>query len=155
MQNKQKMRKVERGAAAVELALLAPFLGFLMLVAAELGWLMASSVMVMNAASSGARFFANQRGTPTPYTDTNTQIKASSAYLNASSLSFSASVGNTSCSADDTCALDLSNGVKNGAVTSASVTVIYPYQPLTHGSLFGLTNAFPKSLSATAVERVL
>ena len=67
---RQGIRKMERGAAAVELALLFPFLISLSVIAAELGWLMANSVMLMNAASSGLRFFASQRGALLPYTNT-------------------------------------------------------------------------------------
>lgn len=148
MPSKRGSGKTQNGAAAIELALLSPFIILLLLVAAEYGWLMANSVMVVNVAASGARFLANQRGSATPYSDTGAQIRASAAYLSASKLSYSVSVGATSCSANDTCALNLNNAVKNGAVTSASVTVSYPYQPLT-----GLTN-LPASLSATVAGRV-
>jgi Flp pilus assembly protein TadG len=144
------MRK-EKGAAAVELALFAPFLILLTMAGAEFGWMTANSVMVMNAASSGARYLASQRGTLTPYTDTNTQIKASASLLAASSLTVQTVVDNVACNANDTCARSLTDAVKNGAVTNARVTVNYTYRSLT-----GLANAFlPQSLSASSSARVL
>lgn len=148
------MRKLQKGIAAVEFSIVAPLLILLLFCLAEFGWLLVNSVMVMNVASSGARFFASQRGTTTPYTDTKTQIQQSAAYLTVANLSYSTSVGNTPCSADATCAVGLNNAVLNGAVTDASVTVTYsPYKPLLVGSFPGITNLLPSSLSFTVVER--
>ncbi|CAJ0822722.1 TadE/TadG family type IV pilus assembly protein [Ralstonia flaminis] len=144
-----------RGTATVEFALLSPFLMLLALGVAEFGWLTINAVMVVNAAASGARFFAGQRGSNTPYSDTSTQIKASAATLKAPNLSYSTYVGSTSCSTDSACALDLNSAVQGGSVTSATVTVTYgPYQPLLGGAFPGVSNLLPKSLSATSVERV-
>ncbi|CAJ0857052.1 hypothetical protein R20233_00464 [Ralstonia sp. LMG 32965] len=143
------------GTATVEFALVSPFLMLLALGVAEFGWLIVNSVMVVNAAAAGARFFAGQRGSNTPYSDTSTQIRASAANLTASKLSYSTYVGSTSCTADSSCALDLNNAVQGGSVTSATVTVTYgPYQPLLGGSFPGVSNLLPKALSATSVERV-
>lgn len=148
------MRKMQKGIAVVEFSLVAPVLVVLLLCLAEFGWLLVNTVMVMNVASSGARFFASQRGTTTPYTDTKTQIQKSAAYLTVANLSYSTSVGNAPCSADATCATDLSNAVLNGAVTNATVRVTYsPYKPLLVGSLPGIKNLLPSSLNFTVVER--
>ncbi|EPX95996.1 MULTISPECIES: TadE/TadG family type IV pilus assembly protein [Ralstonia] len=155
MRSVLRIDRKHRGTATVEFALLSPFLLLLALGVAEFGWLIINSVMVTNVAASGARFFAGQRGTTTPYSDTNTQIKASASSLKPSNLSYATSVGNASCSTDATCALDLNNAVKNGAVTSATVTVTYSaYKPLLAGAFPGVSNLLPQSLSATAVERV-
>lgn len=149
MRGKPSLR--EKGAAAVELALFAPILIMLTMAGAEFGWMTANSVMVMDAAASGARYLASQRGTPTPYTDTNTQIRASASLLPASRLSIQTAVDNVACNANDTCARSLNDAVKNGAVTNVRVTVTYPYQSLT-----GLARGFlPQSLSASSSARVL
>lgn len=148
-------KRESRGTATIEFALLAPFLILLALGVAEFGWLIVNSVMVANAAASGARFFAGQRGSNTPHSDTNTQIQASAANLKTPNLSYSTYVGNASCTTDSSCALDLNNAVQGGSVTSATVTVTYgPYQPLLGGTFPGVSNLLPKSLSATSVERV-
>ena len=111
---------------------------------------MANYVMVTNAASSGARYFAAQRGTATPYTATKTQVVTSAAYLTTGNLSITTYVNGTQCTSDSDCATDLSAA----ANAPATVTVTYSsFSPLFKGKLAGLVG-MPASLNSTMVERV-
>jgi Flp pilus assembly protein TadG len=147
---KARLRHRQRGIAAVEFALLAPPLLVIVLGIAQFGWLLGNYVMVTNAASSGARYFAAQRGSATPYTATKTQVTASAAYLNSGNLSITTYVNGTQCTSDSDCATDLSAA----ANSPATVTVTYSsFSPLFNGSLAGLVG-MPASLNSTMVERV-
>jgi Flp pilus assembly protein TadG len=140
---KATLRHRQSGIAAVEFALLV--LGI-----AQFGWLMANYVMVTNAASSAARYFASQRGTATPYTSTKTQVVTSAAYLATGNLSITTYVNGTQCTSDSDCATDLSAA----ANSPATVTVTYSsFSPLFKGKLAGLVS-MPASLNSTMVERV-
>ena len=143
-------RKRQSGVAAVEFALLAPPLLVIVLGIAQFGWLLGNYVMVSNAASSGARYFAAQRGSSTPYSSTKTQVNASSAYLNSSDLSITTYVNGTQCTSDSDCQTALSAA----ATDPATVTVSYsPFSPIFKGTLAGLVG-MPSSLNSTVVERV-
>jgi hypothetical protein len=100
---KATLRHRQSGIAAVEFALLAPPLLVIVLGIAQFGWLMANYVMVTNAASSAARYFASQRGTATPYTSTKTQVVTSAAYLATGNLSITTYVNGTQCTSDSDC----------------------------------------------------
>jgi Flp pilus assembly protein TadG len=143
-------RQRQRGIAAVEFALLAPPLLVIVLGIAQFGWLLGNYVMVTNAASSGARYFAAQRGTATPYTATKTQVVSSAAYLNSGNLSITTYVNGTQCTSDSDCATALSAA----ASSPATVTVTYSsFSALFKGTLAGLIG-MPGSLNSTMVERV-
>ncbi|MGF7129698.1 Flp pilus assembly protein TadG [Paraburkholderia sp. EB58] len=147
---KATLRHRQSGIAAVEFALLAPPLLVIVLGIAQFGWLMANYVMVTNAASSAARYFASQRGTATPYTSTKTQVVTSAAYLATGNLSITTYVNGTQCTSDSDCATDLSAA----ANSPATVTVTYSsFSPLFKGKLAGLVS-MPASLNSTMVERV-
>jgi Flp pilus assembly protein TadG len=147
--------KKQKGIAAVEFALLVPILLAIALGLAQFGWLLGNYVMVANAASAGARYFASQRGTTSPYTGTQTQVQASAAVLTTGNLSITASVNGGNCTSDTACASDLTSAASGAAVATAAVTVTYSnFSPLFKGALAGLYSMMPAALNATAVERV-
>jgi Flp pilus assembly protein TadG len=147
-------RKQQKGVAAVELVLVTPVLLLMALGLIQLSWLLANYMMVSNAASTGAQYFAAQRGTTDPYSSTQTQVTSSAAYLNTKSLSVTTSVDGTSCSSDAACASALSAAVGASSVGVATVSVSYTFTPIISGTPFGLTAAMPSSLSSSVVERV-
>jgi len=144
----------QRGVAAVEFALFAPLLLTLVIGIAQFGWMFGNYVMVANAASSGARYFASQRGTANPYSATQTQVGTSAALLTTSKLTIATSVNGAACSSDSSCAADLTSAGGTSAVGTATVTVSYTFVPLFKGTLSRLYTMIPTSLSASAVERV-
>jgi hypothetical protein len=106
--------------------------------------------MVTNAASSGARYFASQRGTVTPYTSTKTQVTSSAAYLTTGNLSIATYVNGTQCTSDSDCATALASAANE----PATVTVTYSsFSGLFKGTLAGLVS-LPSSLNSTMLERV-
>jgi Flp pilus assembly protein TadG len=147
---KTNLRKRQKGIAAVEFALLAPPLLVVVFGIAQFGWLLANYVMVSNAAASGARYFASQRGSSTPYSATKTQVNASAAYLSPGNLSIATYVNGTLCTSDSDCQAALSSAASN----PATLTVTYSsFSPLFKGKLAGLVG-MPAALNATVVERV-
>ena len=146
--------KKQRGVAVVEFALFAPLLMTIVIGVAQFGWMFSNYLMVANAASSGARYFAAQRGTTNPYSATQTQVGASAALLTTSKLTIATSVNGAACSSDSSCAADLTSAGGTSAVGTATVTVSYTFAPLFKGSLSRLYTLMPSSLSASAVERV-
>jgi Flp pilus assembly protein TadG len=143
-------RRRQGGIAAIEFALLAPPLLVIVLGIAQFGWLLGNYVMVTNAASSGARYFAAERGAATPYTSTTTQVTTSAAYLTSGNLSITTYVNGTQCTSDSDCATALSAA----ANSPATVTVTYSsFSPIFKGTVAGLVGV-PTSLNSTMVERV-
>lgn len=142
--------KRQRGIAAIEFALLVPPLLVIVLGMAQFGWLLGNYVMVANATSSAARYFAAQRGTTTPYSATKTQVNTSASYLSTGNLSITTYVNGTQCTSDSDCATALASA----AGDPATVTITYSsFAPLFKGTLAGLVG-MPGSLNATMVERV-
>jgi Flp pilus assembly protein TadG len=147
--------KKQKGIAAVELAITLPVLLLIVLGLAQFGWLFSNYVMVSNAASAGARYFAAQRGTATPYSGTQTQVQTSASLLTSSNLSIAAAVNGGNCTSDSACAADLTSAASGATVSTATVTVTYSgFSPVFKGSLSGLYALMPSTLAATAVERV-
>ncbi|SDI09309.1 TadE/TadG family type IV pilus assembly protein [Paraburkholderia phenazinium] len=140
----------QRGIAAIEFALLAPPLLVIVLGMAQFGWLLGNYVMVANATSSAARYFASQRGNSTPYSTTKTQVTTAASYLVTGNLSITTYVNGTQCTTDTECATALSTA----AGDPATVTVTYSsFSPLFKGTLAGLVG-MPASLNSTMIERV-
>jgi Flp pilus assembly protein TadG len=148
------MKKKQKGVAAVEFAILAPLLLLIVLGVAQFGWMFGNYMMVANAASAGARYFASQRGASSPYTATQGQVQLSAGILNTAKLSIAMSVNGSACTNDSGCASGLNSAGGTGAVGTAAVTVIYTFSPLFTGRLSGLYSMMPTALNATAVERV-
>ncbi|MFM0209118.1 TadE/TadG family type IV pilus assembly protein [Paraburkholderia sediminicola] len=147
-------RKNQRGATAVEFALVLPILLALLFGTVQFGWLMNNYLALTNAASLGAHLLASERGYATPYTDTQRAILASTPALT-SALTISMSVGGTSCTSDSTCASALGTSTQAPtAGTEASVSLGYPFSPLFTGALYSLKSIMPSSLTATMSELV-
>jgi len=147
--------KKQKGIAAVEFAVVAPVLLAIVLGLAQFGWLLGNYVMVANAASAGARYFAAQRGSTTPYSGTQTQVQTAGSTLTTGNLSITATVNGANCTSDTACAADLTSAASGSAVATAAVTVTYSnFSPLFKGALAGLYTMMPTALNATAVERV-
>lgn len=151
---KHNMRR-QKGIAAVEMALVLPFLLMLVLGLTQFGWLLLNSVSIVNAASESARFFASQRGTSTPYTSTEAQVRAAASLLTPAGLSISTSVDGVACSTDTNCAAALASASSPSVDVPATVTVTYTgFHPLFTGPFYGLNTMMPSELTSTATERV-
>ncbi|CAE6713084.1 TadE/TadG family type IV pilus assembly protein [Paraburkholderia domus] len=147
-------RKNQRGATAVEFALVLPILLALLFGTVQFGWLMNNYLALTNAASLGAHLLASERGYATPYSDTQRAILASTPALT-SALTISMSVGGTSCTSDSTCASALGTSTQAPAAgTVASVSLGYTFLPLFTGALYSLKSIMPSSLTATMSELV-
>jgi Flp pilus assembly protein TadG len=147
-------RKDQRGAAAVELALVLPLLLALIFGTVQFGWLINNYLVLTNAASLGAHQLASERGYASPYTDTQSAILAQTGGLNGA-LTISMSVGGTSCSSNSTCATALGTSTQAPAAgTQASVQLGYVFSPLFGGALYSLRAIMPNGLSARMSEVV-
>ncbi|WP_205999296.1 TadE/TadG family type IV pilus assembly protein [Paraburkholderia sp. Ac-20342] len=155
MREKERIkRKTQRGAAAVELALVLPLLLALIFGSVQFGWFVNNYLMLTNAAALGAHQLASERGYAAPYTDTANAINTQTGTLKGT-LTISMSVGGTSCTSDSTCASALGSGTQAPAAgTQAIVQLGYTFAPLFGGALFGLKSIMPSSLSASMSEVV-
>jgi Flp pilus assembly protein TadG len=157
--------KRQHGATAVEFALVMPVLLLLLFGIVQFGWLMNNYIVLTNAASTGARLLATERGYATPYTDTKSSVLAATSTLNnkptitvtvgsATCVSTSSSCGDStfaSCSGSSTCVPPL--GTTSQPATSgtmATVTLSYAFVPPFNGSLYGLNALMPPTLTASA-----
>jgi Flp pilus assembly protein TadG len=147
----------QRGAAAVEFALVVPLLLVLLFGVMQFGWLMNSYLMVNQATSSGSRLFSTQRGFDNPCTKAFTAVTSAAAGLTTANITMSCSVnGAAACStcAGGSCATDASCKTQliSNAGNPATVTVSYAFTPLIANSLSALN--MPTELSATATDQV-
>lgn len=138
------------GVAAVEFAIVLPFLAAAAVGLAQFGWLLANYVMLVNAASTGARYFATQRGSSTPVSSTLSQAQASAAMLNAGNLSMVTTVAGVQCTGDSACATALT-AAQGGEVT---VQLSYAFTPMYKGNLYGLGTIVPTTLSNAEAARL-
>ncbi len=97
------------GAAAVEFALVAPFLFLLVVGAAQFGLTWNNYVVLTHAVSAGVHQLAISRGAATPRTDTLNRIFNAAPNLTQSSLTTTISVNGTACATDALCATALSS----------------------------------------------
>jgi Flp pilus assembly protein TadG len=147
-------RKNQRGAAAVEVALVLPVVLALLFGTVQFGWLINNYLVLTNAAALGAHQLAAERGYTTPYTDTQNAILAQTGPLKGA-LTISMKVGGTSCTSDSTCASALGTSTSAPtAGTQAYVQLGYAFAPLFGGSLYNLKAIMPTSLSAQMSEVV-
>jgi Flp pilus assembly protein TadG len=147
-------RNRQRGAAAVELALVLPLLLAMIYGIVQFGWLINNYLVLTNAASLGAHQLAAERGYTSPYTDTTAAIHSQTGALSGT-LTISVSVGGTSCTSDSACAAALGSSTQApSAGTQAKVQIAYAFAPLFGGSLDNLKRIMPTSLSATMSEVV-
>jgi Flp pilus assembly protein TadG len=137
--------KLERncaGTAAIEFALVASILCFLVLACGYFGVALFQYVSLQQAMGIGARQLAASVSDTTPYSDTVSAIEASAPGLTPASLTIAVSINGSTCSTDSTCSSLMSGGV------AASVTGTYPCSLLVMGHNF-LSSC---QLSSTATE---
>ncbi|CAJ0822720.1 MULTISPECIES: TadE/TadG family type IV pilus assembly protein [Ralstonia] len=150
----------QRGAAAVEFALVALIFFGLLLGTVQFGWLLYNYVVLATAASTGARVLATQRGYSAPYTNTKSAILAAATSLGAQStiasrMTITMSVGGASCQNDALCTTALGTGTQAPAPgTQASVAISYAFAPIVGGSLAGKASLLPTALQASMSELV-
>jgi Flp pilus assembly protein TadG len=119
----------EKGAIAVEFALLLPVLLLVLLGAVQFGLTVSNYVMLTNAVSVGAMQFAISRSDTTPYTGTVSAIEAAAPTLTKTTLAagITLSVNGTACATDAACATALANAAPSGGgLQPAAVTATYP-----------------------------
>ena len=147
----------QRGAAAVEFALVVPLLLVLLFGVMQFGWLMNSYLMVNQSTSSGSRLFSTQRGYDNPCTAAFTAVTSAAPGLTAANITMSCSVNGAaacstcsggSCANDAACKTQLSSNAGN----PATITVSYAFTSLIPNALPALN--MPTELSATATDRV-
>ncbi|WP_052420877.1 TadE/TadG family type IV pilus assembly protein [Paraburkholderia ferrariae] len=151
-------RRKEQGAAVVEFAIIAPFVVMLVIGVAQFGWYLANYAVVASAASTGARYFAAQRGVSQPYSLTQSTVSATMATLNAttSNVVVTSFVNDTQCASmaigasgastgDSTCATALS-AAQGG---SSTVTVTYSFAPFLKSFAFGLASGASSMITSS------
>jgi Flp pilus assembly protein TadG len=134
-------QRAQRGAIAIEFALLAPVLLLLLLGAVQFGLMLNNYVMLTNAVNVGAMQFAISRSSTSPASTVWTAITdAAPALTPTSDLEITMSVGSplTACvsnatslsdaqAADSICATALSNAAPSGGTLQpAEVTATFP-----------------------------
>jgi Flp pilus assembly protein TadG len=133
--------RAERGAVAIEFALLAPVLLLLLLGAVQFGLILRNYVMLTNAVNVGAMQFAISRSATTPASTAWTALTNAAPTLTpTTNIEMTLSVGSplTACvtnanslsaaeAADSTCATALAGAAPSGGTLQpAAVTVTYP-----------------------------
>jgi Flp pilus assembly protein TadG len=148
----------EKGSALVEFALIAPVIVMLVIGVAQFGWYLANYAVVANAASSGARYFAAQRGVATPYSLTQSTVSAAMSTVNPTpaNVTVASYVNNSQCaslaigasgasSGDTACAAALATA---GGEPS-TVVVSYTFAPFLQNFSFGLASGASSMMTAT------
>jgi len=110
----------ERGAAAVELALILPFLLFALLAIIQFGLALNNYMELTDGVRAGARQFAISRSGSTPYTTARSAVTASAVNLTASNVTITLRVNGTTCSSDSACSTALSAASGGSATVSAT-----------------------------------
>jgi Flp pilus assembly protein TadG len=112
----------ERGATAVEFALVVPILLLMIAMIFKLGLVLNAAIEVNEGVREGARTLAVSRHATTPFTSTVAAVRGATSSLNPSSLTVAVNVNNTPCVSDLACSTLLST---DGGGPS-SVTASYP-----------------------------
>jgi Flp pilus assembly protein TadG len=143
-------RKRQRGATAVEFAIVSPLLFLMLFGVIQFGWLFNNYIILTNAASVGAHVLATERGYSTPYSDAKSAILSTTSSL-IGSPTITMTVGGTACSTDSACASALGTSTQPPADgTQATVSLSYAFSALAGGGLYyGLSYVLPSSLGAT------
>jgi Flp pilus assembly protein TadG len=141
--------RARAGTAAVEFALVAPMLFFLVLGMCQFGITVNQYLTLTNAVRSGARQLSMSRNNDaTPWTDTTNLIKSSAPNLTPGSLTITTSVNGTACGTDAACQTALTAA---GAGPPAKVTASYPCSLAFFGYNFAAGGC---TLSSQTTERI-
>lgn len=108
------------GVAALEFALISPVLLAGLLGMFSFGVAIKDYMVLTRAAGQGALTFALSRGTATPYTASQTALKAAAPTLTVASLSVTMTIDGVACTSDSACSTALVAG------KTAVVTATYP-----------------------------
>ena len=146
--------KDQTGSALVEFTIVFPVLVFLILGLAQFGLLFYNSIMVTNAAATGARQLALSRTDANAYTDTVTAITNAAPGLGLTGATCASgtttpcitmSVNGATCSSNSGCQTDLVTASGTVPPQPASVTISYPCSgnSIMPAYLINLTNACP------------
>lgn len=134
----------QRGATAVEFALILPVLSLLLFSMIAFGTTLYNYEVLAGATSTGARQFAVSRGSATPIANTKAIVYASAPGMNSSKIALGFLVSGTPCITEAACAAALQNGVP------ATVTLAYPCNL----SVLGINFAPNCMLGASTTARV-
>jgi Flp pilus assembly protein TadG len=154
---KQQAERMQRGAVAVEFALIAPLLLLLVFGIFQFGWLFNNYLMLTQATSAGSRLFSTQRGYDNPCTAAYSAVISAASTLTASSITMSCSVnGAAACSscASGTCSTDTSckSLLTSNAGNPSSITVNYAMSNLVESTFSALK--IPSVLTIVATDRI-
>jgi Flp pilus assembly protein TadG len=145
-------RRKESGATIVEFALILPILLMVLFAISQFAWLISNYLMLVNAASVGARVLASERGYASPYTDTKNAILVATQPLK-NTLTIATSVGGAACTSDTTCQTEL--GTMNSAPSAGSIATVsltYSVSPIFGGSLGNLKSVMPTTIKSSMSE---
>lgn len=134
----------QRGATAVEFALILPVLSLLLFSMIAFGTTLYNYEVLAGATSTGARQFAVSRGSATPIANTKAIVFASAPGMNSSKIALGFLVSGTPCTTEAACAAALQNGVP------ATLTLAYPCNL----SVLGINFAPNCMLGASTTARV-
>lgn len=138
----------DRGATtAIEFALLAPVLSFLVIGAAYFALALFQYSSLTEGVREGTRQLASALNDTTPYTDAVNALEAAAPALSTSRLSITLSVNGTACTGNSTCESAMSGAPVPSPV---SITATYPCTVIVMGHNF-LPNCY---LSSTATEMI-
>jgi Flp pilus assembly protein TadG len=137
------------GSAAVELALVAPFLLATIMGMMIFGLAMNNYLELSDATRAGARQLALGRnsGSTTPYSSAVTALENDAPNLTASSITITATVNGTACSTDAACVTAFASSSQG---ESAVMTATYPCSL----NVMGVVYANPCTLTATTTEAI-
>jgi Flp pilus assembly protein TadG len=110
--------RARAGTAAVEFALVAPMLFFLVLGMCQFGITVNQYLTLTNAVRSGARQLSMGRGDATPRPDAVNLIYASAPNLTQASITITTSVNGTACATDAACETALAAGLPTTVAAS-------------------------------------
>ena len=112
----------QRGAAAVEFALVLPMLLFVLFGIIQFGLTLNNYLVLTDGVRAGAREFAISRSSTTPYSSSKSAVTNSAANLTATSITITMRVNGTACAPDAACVTALSTASGGAAL----VTATYP-----------------------------
>lgn len=131
---------------AVEFALTAPVLLFILFGIIEFGLTLNNYLVLTDAASAGVRQFAISRSSTNPLTTATAAVTAAAPNLTSANLTITLKVNGTACSSDPACQTALSNATGG----SASLTAAYPCNL----AIMGVNFAPGCSLSAEVTDLI-